>query len=244
MRTQWFESWFDTPYYHQLYKNRDDAEAQYFLDNLMNKLRPAKNSKLLDLACGKGRHSIYLASKGYNVVGVDLSAQSIKHARKFGHDRLTFDTHDMRQVYKQRHFDFILNLFTSFGYFDNEADHLRTLESVRKGLKKNGIFVMDFFNAPQVIAKLKARQQKTVDGLTFRLTRKETDGYIVKTIRFKDKGQQFQFEERVRAYTYRDLKRLFDKAGLEIIERYGNYSLQKYIPKTSDRLILIARKKN
>ncbi len=244
MQTPWFESWFDTPYYHQLYKNRDDAEAQYFLDNLMDKLQPSKKSKLLDLACGKGRHSIYLASKGYNVVGVDLSAQSIKHASKFAHERLAFYTHDMRKVYKPRHFDFILNLFTSFGYFDNEADHLQTLVSVQKGLKKNGLFVMDFFNAPQVIANLKARQQKTVGGLTFRLTRQQTAGYIVKKIRFKDKGQQYQFEERVRAYSYRELKKSFDKAGLKIIERFGNYSLHKYTTKTSDRLILIAHKKN
>jgi len=242
-KTSWFESWFDTKYYHLLYKDRDDTEAQFFLDNLVQVLQPSTKSKLLDLACGKGRHSIYLAAKGYNVLGLDLSPQSIKHANKFAHAKLAFDTHDMRKVYASKQFDFILNLFTSFGYFDNEQDHLDTLSSVAKSLKKNGTFVMDFFNAPKVIAQLKARQQKTVDGLTFKITRKYKEGYIIKTIRFEDQGKLYQFEERVRAYHFRDLKRLFDKAGLEIVRHYGNYNFDKYNAKQSERLILIARHK-
>lgn len=239
----WFASWFDTKYYHILYKNRDDTEAQLFLDNLITKLNPSKRSKLLDLACGKGRHSIYLASKGYRMEGVDLSAQSIKHAQKFAHEKLSFATHDMRKVYKARHFDFILNLFTSFGYFDNEQDSLDTLTAVTKGLKKNGTFVMDFFNATKVITNLKLREQKTVDGIRFKIRRSVKNGYIVKNIRFTDKGKSYEFEERVRAYNYRNLKQLFEKAGLEVVDRYGNYRLQKYVAKSSDRLILIARKK-
>ncbi len=239
----WFVSWFDTKYYHTLYKNRDDVEAQLFLDNLITKLNPSKRSRLLDLACGKGRHSIYLASKGYQMEGVDLSAQSIKHAQKFAHEKLTFDTHDMRMVYKARHFDFILNLFTSFGYFDDEQDSLDTLISVAKGLKKNGTFVMDFFNATKVIANLKTREQKTVDGVCFKIRRSVKNGFIIKNIQFTDKGKSYKFEERVRGYTYRDLKQLFEKADLEIVEHYGNYQLKKYIAKSSDRLILIAKKK-
>ena len=242
-KKSWFASWFDTKYYHTLYKNRDEAEAQLFLDNLIEKLNPSKRAKLLDLACGKGRHSIYLASKGYNMEGVDLSTQSIKHARKFAHEKLSFDTHDMRKVYKARHFNFILNLFTSFGYFDNEQDSLDTLISVTKGLKKNGVFVMDFFNATKVIANLKKREQKTVDGVCFKIKRSVKDGYIIKNIRFTDKGKSYEFEEKVRAYNYRDLKQLLEKAGLEITDRYGNYHLKKYVAKSSDRLILIAKKK-
>jgi len=241
-KKSWFASWFDTKYYHILYKNRNDAEAQLFLDNLIAKLNPTKRSKLLDPACGKGRHSIYMASKGYQVEGVDLSAQSIKHAQQFAHARLSFDTHDMRKVYKARHFNFILNLFTSFGYFDNEQDSLDTLNSVVKGLKKDGIFVMDFFNATKVMANLKAREQKTVDGVRFKIKRSVKNGFIVKNIRFTDKGKSYEFEERVRAYQYRDLKKLFEQAGLEITDRYGNYKLQKYVAKSSDRLILVARK--
>ena len=90
MKTQkdWFVSWFDTPYYHILYKHRDDTEAQLFMKNLIKTLEFSKKQLLLDLACGKGRHSIYLNALGYNVIGADLSKNSIAHAKQFENERL------------------------------------------------------------------------------------------------------------------------------------------------------------
>ena len=69
---EWFESWFSSPYYHILYKNRDDEEAAKFIDNIINFLDPVSNAKILDAACGKGRHSIYLNEKGFDVFQVSL----------------------------------------------------------------------------------------------------------------------------------------------------------------------------
>lgn len=238
---KWYASWFDTPYYHTLYKNRDDSEAQRFLDNLMEELNPKKNARLLDLACGKGRHSIHLAKKGFNVIGVDLSRQSIKHAKKSETAKLKFDTHDMREVYKTKYFDLIINAFTSFGYFENDEDHLKTLVNVTKGLRKDGQFVMDFLNVHKAIANMRKRQQKTIDGITFKISRLVKDGYIVKRIRFSDKGKNYAFEERVRAFTKADLAKLFKKAGLEITATYGNYDLKAFRKNTADRLILVAK---
>src|SRR5436853_6516213 len=63
-KREWFESWFDSPYYHVLYKERDDLEARSFLDSLIGYLNPAPGSTILDVACGKGRHSLYLNQKG------------------------------------------------------------------------------------------------------------------------------------------------------------------------------------
>lgn len=240
---KWYASWFDTSYYHMLYKNRDDAEAQRFLDNLIEKLQPKKSDRLLDLACGKGRHSIYLAQKGFKVTGVDLSAQSIKHAKQFETSKLSFAVHDMREVFKPNHFDIIINAFTSFGYFENDEDHLDTLKNITKGLRKNGIFVMDFMNVPKVIANMKQREQKTIDGIQFRMTRKVKEGYIVKRILFSDKGKKYAFEERVRAFTKADLQKMFKKAGLEITDTFGDYDLKPYRKATADRLILVAKVK-
>ena len=97
-RTEWFDEWFDSPYYHILYKHRDYEEAKDFLDTLIRYFRIKPNHKVLDLACGKGRHSIYLNEQGFDVTGVDLSEQNITHARQFQNERLTFDIHDMREV--------------------------------------------------------------------------------------------------------------------------------------------------
>jgi len=120
--TSWFASWFDSPYYHVLYKDRDDSEAADFMDRLTQYLHLHPSSKILDLACGKGRHSRYLSSLGYDVTGVDLSTQSITFAKKFEKENLKFAVHDMCLPYKNAAFNTVFNLFTSFCYFDNELD--------------------------------------------------------------------------------------------------------------------------
>ena len=86
----WFTSWFDTKYYHLLYKNRDDHDAQLFMKHLTNYLNIPENGSILDLACGKGRQAVYLNSLNYNVTGVDLSKNSIEHAKQFENDSLNF----------------------------------------------------------------------------------------------------------------------------------------------------------
>ena len=142
----WFASWFDSPHYHILYKNRDFKEAEFFLQNLTEYLKPKPENKILDLACGAGRHSIFLNNLGYNVTGVDLSPNSIKTASESSKERLNFDVHDMREIYKENSFDFVLNMFTSFGYFESDEENVKMLNSVEKTLKPNGTFVLDFFN--------------------------------------------------------------------------------------------------
>ena len=237
----WFATWFDSSYYHLLYQHRNDTEAQFFMDQLIHYLAPTPDSRLLDLACGKGRHSIYLAQKGYEVVGVDLSPESIVHAQQFEHERLHFATHDMRQNLELPPFDYVLNLFTSFGYFPTEAEHVQTLKAMRQSLKdQNSRLVIDFFNAPQVIANLVLQEQKTLSEITFHLQRYVENGYIIKDIRFADQGQEFHFQERVRAFNLADFERLLPQANLRLIKTFGSYDLQAYHPSTSPRLIILA----
>lgn len=237
----WFATWFDSTYYHLLYQHRDDAEAQFFMDNLVQHLAPSTDSRILDLACGKGRHSIYLANKGYDVTGVDLSPESIAHAQQFAHDRLRFGVHDMREPLDFPAFDCIFNLFTSFGYFPTEAEHLQTLCAMRQGLKDgNSRLVIDFFNAPQVIANLRLHEEKTVGDIPFVLDRRVENGYIVKDIRFVDQGTPYFFQERVRAFDLADFERLLPAADLRLVETFGSYALAPYQREASPRLILIA----
>jgi len=111
----WFVSWFDSPYYHVLYKNRDDSEAQQFMTRLTDYINLESGDTILDVACGKGRHAMFLASLGFQVTGMDLSNNSIEFASQFENENLQFLKHDMRKPLDLQ-YDAVFNLFTSFGY--------------------------------------------------------------------------------------------------------------------------------
>ena len=235
---QWYASWFDTPYYHILYKDRDYAEAQGFMDNLTHYLNIPEGGKILDLACGKGRHSVYLNTLGYTVTGVDLSEQSIAHAKQFENETLKFNVHDMSKIYPDT-FDAVFNLFTSFGYFEDEKCNVNTIKSIQAELNTFGFGVIDFMNVNYIIDNLVTEDVKTVEGIDFYQKRSIKDGYIVKDISFEADGEQHQFQERVKAFTLEDFEVLFKKAGVHLLDVFGNYKLHKYHSKTSERLIMI-----
>ncbi|QDO94772.1 class I SAM-dependent methyltransferase [Formosa sediminum] len=236
--TTWYVSWFDTPFYHILYKNRDDREAQVFMDNLTRYLNIDENGKILDLACGKGRHSIYLNSLGYHVIGADLSENSIEYAKQFENDTLQFKVHDMCKPYPDT-FDAVFNLFTSFGYFEKDEDNLDTIKAIKSDLNDYGIGVIDFMNTEYVIKHLVPEETKVIDGITFNLKRYVEDGYIIKDISFIFESKAYNYQERVRAFTLEDFEALFEAANVHLIEIFGNYKLQKFDVKTSERLVML-----
>lgn len=237
-QSSWFASWFDTPYYHILYKDRNYREAQIFMDNLTHYLNLPEHAKVLDLACGKGRHSIYLNQLGFTVLGVDLSENSIEIASKNANETLHFQIHDMREPFEEQ-FDAVFNLFTSFGYFDNDEDNLKTLIAIKESLSDYGFAVIDFMNVPFVLDNLIAEETKTVDEINFHLKRYLKDGFIIKEIDFEDKGKKFHYEEKVRALTLDDFTKMMDEAGIYLLDTFGDYKLKKYHKNTSERLIMI-----
>lgn len=238
LKTQWYASWFNTPYYHILYKDRDYTEAQGFMDNLTDYLNIPEGGNILDLACGKGRHSVYLNTLGFNVTGVDLSEQSIIHAKQFENDSLKFDVHDMTKQYPKT-FDAVFNLFTSFGYFEDDVSNLETIKAIKAELNETGFGVIDFMNSNYVIENLVAENVKTVEGIDFHQKRKVENGYIIKDITFNADGEHYQFQERVKAFMLEDFQALFEKAGVYLLDVFGDYKLRKYHSKTSERLIMI-----
>ena len=237
-KTRWYASWFDTPYYHFLYKERNQNEAQMFMDNLTSYLNIPKDGKILDLACGKGRHSRYLNTIGYNVTGVDLSINSIAYAKQFENETLRFDVHNMCKPYNDK-FDAVFNLFTSFGYFDDEENNLKTIEAIKADLTDSGFGVIDFMNSQYVIENLIAEDEKTVDSITFHLKRYVHDGHIIKDISFFADGEYHEYQERVRAFTFDDFKALFNQANVHLIDFFGDYKLQPFDAKSSERLVMI-----
>ena len=238
----WFANWFDSPYYHTLYKNRDEKEAQVFIDNLIDYLQIHKGSKLIDIACGKGRHAKYFNKKGMDVVGVDLSQNSINTAKKDENKNLQFSVHDMGENYQENAFDVVTNLFTSFGYFENNKDEQKAINAMANNLKKEGILIIDFMNAKKVIANLVLKEQKTINNIQFDITRQVKDGFILKDIRITDGKEQQQFQEKVKAITLADYSEFITNAGLKIIDIFGNYKLDNFDEEISDRLILICKK--
>ena len=234
----WYTSWFDTPYYHILYKNRDLKEAGVFMENLTSFLQLPKNAEILDLACGKGRHAKYLNELGFNVTGVDLSPKSIAFAKQFENSSLHFKEHDMCLPYPKK-FDAVFNLFTSFGYFENEEDNLKTIKAIKAELKSNGFAVIDFLNAEYVKRNLVPSETKTIDNITFHINRAIEDGYIIKKIYFQHNNEDFTFEERVKAISLSEFKNCFNLTNIKLLHCFGDYQLNEYKEDTSERLILI-----
>ena len=238
----WFANWFDSPYYHTLYKNRDEREAQVFIDNLIDYLRISKGSKVIDIACGKGRHAKYFNQKGMDVVGFDLSVNSINIAKKDENKNLQFSVHDMRENYQENTFDVVTNLFTSFGYFEDNKEEQKAINAMANNLKKKGILIIDFMNTKKVIGNLVLNEKKTIDCIQFDIKRQVKDGYILKDILITDRKEKKQFREKVKAITLADYSEFIVYAGLEIIDIFGSYKLDDFDEKISDRLILICKK--
>lgn len=234
----WFASWFDTPYYHILYKDRDYTEAQLFMDNITQYLNLPDDAKILDLACGKGRHSVYLNQLGFDVTGADLSENSIEEAKKSENSTLHFCVHDMRLPFEQK-FDAVFNLFTSFGYFENDDDNLKTLVAIKENLSEYGFAVIDFMNVEHVLQNLVDHETKSVDGIDFKIHRHHTDGYIFKEIDFDHNGQHFHFTEKVKALKLSDFESLMEQAGIYLLDIFGDYKLRKFYKNESERLIMI-----
>ncbi|MEN0005395.1 MAG: class I SAM-dependent methyltransferase [Bacteroidota bacterium] len=241
MSKEWFENWFDSPYYHILYKNRDDREAKAFIDALLRHLGPSAQANILDLACGKGRFSRHLAQKGFDVTGLDLSSNSIDYARRYEQENLSFFQHDMRRPFRTNYFDYIFSFFTSFGYFDTDEEHLQTLQAIRQGLRPNGVLVLDFFNSTYVKNQLLGEEEKVLDGIRFKIKKWVDDTSVFKTIQFEDQGTAYTFTEQVRLFSLDDFRQLFRVASIEIVGTFGNYQLAPFRQQESPRLILVGK---
>ena len=238
---KWFETWFDSKYYHILYKHRDEQEAKKFLDNITQYLNITKG-KILDVGCGKGRHAKYFNELGFNVVGIDLSLNSIAKAKLNETHDLKFYKFDMRNVFKENSFNVVTNLFTSFGYFDNSLDEQKTINAMVENLKKDGILIIDFMNVKKIINNLVSKESKKINSVEFYITRELKDNYILKNISINDQDLSLKFQEKVHALTLIDFSEMLQKASMSIVDIFGNYNLDDFNASQSERLILIARK--
>ncbi|MDX2063411.1 MAG: class I SAM-dependent methyltransferase [Bacteroidia bacterium] len=247
--TEWFRTWFDTPYYALLYQRRGPEEAQAFLANLLRNLQLPVPSRVIDLACGSGRYSLELARLGHHVTGIDLSQRRIQQAIATAHDEahalsgtVKFLVADMRQLGFNAEFDLALNLFTSLGYFRDLAENQQVLQRTAQALRPGGVLVIDFLNARHVTDTLVPQEVQQVGGVRFEIRRRIENGQVHKSIRVTDGETMQHFTEQVQLLTYRDFERLLKKAQLTLETAWGDYLGAPFNEERSERLILFARK--
>jgi len=241
----WFSDWFNSSYYHTLYQHRDDTEALQFIDNLLAYLKPLPHATMLDIACGKGRHSKALFDAGFDVTGIDLSPASIEAASTMQTNGLSFSCHDMRETFKANYFDYAFNFFTSFGYFDTHEEHQLAISAMAANLKESGTLVIDYLNVGIVEENIDKEALTQIDSFIFYTKKWQDDLFLFKEIRVVDvvsKEVLGIFEERVRKYGLNDFRLFMQKAGLEMIATFGDYQLGSYHMERSDRLIMVAKK--
>jgi len=246
MLQTWFKDWFNSRYYHQLYFNRDDKEAAAFIDNLIQYLKPPPGSSMLDVACGKGRHSLQLANKGFDVTGIDLSDDSINEALQFQTESLHFYKHDMRLPFWINYFDYAFNFFTSFGYFKTRREHDNAIRTIAQSIKMGGTFVMDFLNVHYAEDHLVHQSEKEIEGINFIITKWYDETHFYKKIIIEDNTLQepLVYIEKVAKFTLGDFTEMFAYQGMQMQEVFGDYSFSNYDVKKSPRMVMIAKKIN
>ncbi len=244
MQQPWFKNWFNSPYYHQLYFNRDTSEAAAFINKLIACLKPATGSTMLDVACGKGRHSMQLASNGFDVTGIDLSEDSIKEAQQQQGEKLHFYQHDMRLPFRINYFDYAFNFFTSFGYFKTQREHDNAVRTIAQSLKPGGTFVMDYLNVHYSEDNTVHHSEKEIDDVNFVITKWYDEDYFYKKITIEDEALQepLVYTEKVAKFSLGDFTEMFAYQGMQIQEVFGDYAFTHYDIRKSPRLVMIAKK--
>ncbi|MEO5681347.1 MAG: class I SAM-dependent methyltransferase [Chitinophagaceae bacterium] len=241
---EWFRDWFNSPYYHQLYFNRDEAEAASFITKLLAHLQPPAGSILVDVACGRGRHAKILAAGDYDVTGIDLSAENIAFAQALESPTLHFYQHDIRLPYWMGYYNYAFNFFTSFGYFRTEREHYNAIRTIAQSLKSGAVLVMDYLNVHYAEDNLIHKSDKEMEGVNFHLTKWFDETHFYKKIIVEDDALEtpLEFTEKVAKFSLGDFNDMFAFHHLQMQEVFGDYQLGSYDVKKSPRLIMIARK--
>jgi len=242
----WYQKWFDSPYYHKLYFQRDEAEAQAFIQRLLDYLKPAAGARMLDVACGRGRHSKMLATAHFDVTGTDLSPQSIAYAKHFETEQLHFYLHDMRLPFWVAYFDYAFNFFTSFGYFATQREHNGAMRAIAQSLKPAGILLFDYLNVGYAEAHLHTEEIKKVDSTTYEIQRWQDETHFYKRIRVSDPELQvpLEFCEKVAKFTLDDFTQMLALQKMQIEAVFGSYNLEPYNAQHAPRLIVVAKRAN
>ncbi len=235
----WYKDWFDENYL-LLYNHRDNADALKQARLIVETLKPQKDAAILDLACGNGRHCRIFRDMGFNITGLDLSKSLIENGLS-NDSELSLIIGDMRNI--PGRYDLILSLFTSFGYFADDADNEKVISSVSGALNPGGRFWLDFLNPASVIDNLVPVSEKTLgEGIEVVESRSIENGTVHKVIKFTKGDIAKTYHERVKLYKRENLESFFNRNGIVVSGVFGNYSGNNWTEK-SERTIIYGIKK-
>lgn len=199
---------------------------------------------MLDIACGRGRHSKILASMGFYVTGIDISPESIAEARQSESANLEFYIHDMRLPFRTNYFHYAFNFFTSFGYFKTRREHDDAIRTIAGSLQLNGTLVIDYLNVHYAEDHLVHDEAKVIGTTRYTIHRWDDEGHFYKKIIVTDPGlsQPVFYTEKVAKFSLGDFTDMLSFHGLQIQQVYGDYQLGNYDIRKTPRLILVAKK--
>jgi ubiquinone/menaquinone biosynthesis C-methylase UbiE len=240
----WYKKWFGKEYI-LVYPHRNESEAKQQVEFLIKHIHIPQNAKILDLCCGNGRHTLELKKLGYDVVGIDLSNELLEVARTKASESdldLKLVQCDMREIPYENYFDLVVQFFTSFGYFDSDAENQKVLSSISKALKPEGKFMIDYMNPDYVVDNLVEKDEKQIsDGISVIQERWIENSRVNKKITMTKNGETSFYNESVRMYSLQEIKDMLIQVGLRLSEIYGNFDDSVY-NQNSPRMILIGEK--
>lgn len=239
---EWFKEWFNSEYYGLLYQHRDEKEADDFIRRLVGYLQLPPSARVLDLACGDGRHCRVFEQLGFNVFGIDLAEDSISTAKRLGNKESHYMVADMRTFELDKSFHLITNLFTSFGYFQRGEENKRVLQRIHAHLQPKGLFVLDFLNLGYVEANIVHNEVVRRGDIYFQIRRKIEGGQILKNIQFDDNDRHFDYTEQVQALSGAEIKRMLEDCQFDILTTFGDYFLNPFDADNSSRFIVICQR--
>lgn len=243
--TEWYKDWFASDFYLEVYSHRDELDAEKLLKLILNNVILPQNASILDAACGNGRHSNNFSQLGYNVTGFDLSKSLLKvsHKNKLkNNSKLNYVCSDIRSIPLKSSFNLILNLFTSFGYFESDEENFSFIEFASTHLYKNGYFVFDYLNPNYVINNLVKSSQKYINNIEIFESRKIENNRVEKEIVISDSKNMHRFLESVRLYSLNEILTVFTKYGFNVLKTFGDYSENIYNEDESERMIIIFKR--
>jgi ubiquinone/menaquinone biosynthesis C-methylase UbiE len=243
--SDWYKKSFGDDYL-LVYKHRDLQGAYNEVKRMIEWLQLPAGAEVLDLCCGMGRHSMALTDFGYHITGVDLSGVLLKEAERLDPERkVRWLQGDMRQVPLTETFDAVVNLFTSFGYFEEDAENEKVLHEMHRLLKpERGQFIIDFLNPGHVAAHLVPFSKRLEGETTIEESRKIEDGFVRKTIVISEPGTADRtYTEQVKLYQREAFTGMLERADLEVLHVYGNYDASAYDSRESKRMIFVGHRK-